>query len=141
MSTLPESTIKDIAKQIALGNTCYLQRYTGKVTTIDNTTEDQELITTQKETQVVLERKIESYIKIENLSAEDQFEIMKLFPDELSDRSIRKQLANALSRKNPVRNFAMTVENNMELKLHWNYFKAEEYQRWVSNFIIDAYNH
>ena len=140
MSKIQKSVIKEIAREIAIGNTCYIHRYSTKITTIDNSIEDKEMIATQEQTQAELERKIESYLKIEKLSTKDQLIIMKDFLEELPDKSVRKQVSNALNRKNPIRNFNQTIESDMELNQHWRNFNFEEYQRWVSNFIIDAHN-
>ena len=141
MSRLQSSAIKEIAREIAMGNTCYIHRYTAVVTIIDNSTKDSELIMTQEQTQADIDKKIENYIKIEKLSSENQLVIMKLFLEEIPDRSVRKQLSNALNRKNPVRNFNQTIESDIVLNQHWMNFKFEEYQRWISNFVIDAYNY
>ncbi|MCP4439345.1 MAG: hypothetical protein GY810_10435 [Aureispira sp.] len=141
MREIKKSVIKEIGKQIAIGNTCYLQRYTGKVTIIDNSTEDIKLIAAQEQTLLELERKMENYVKIEKPSIENRLAIMKDFLDELPDKSVRKQLSNALKRNNPVRNFKKTIESDIELTQHWSNFKVKEYQQWVSNCIIDAYNY
>ncbi|MFT5834276.1 MAG: hypothetical protein ACI97N_001914 [Cognaticolwellia sp.] len=139
MSNIQKSTIKEIAEEIAIDNTCYIQRLTKKVITIDHSLEDPKLIAAQEQTLAELERKIENYIKIEKLSTQDKRVIMEYFLEELPDRSVRKELSNALNRKNPVRNFNKAVESDIDLNQHWRNFKAEEYQRWVSNFIADAY--
>ena len=110
-----------------------------KITTIDYSIEDAEKLAVQEQTIAEIERKIEKYLKIGKLSAESELRIMKDFPDELPDKSIRKQLSNALNRKNPVRNFMQVIESDMELNQHWRNFKVEEYQRWVSNMMIEAY--
>ncbi len=141
MKILPQFIIKEIATAIANGNTCYFHRYTAKVTTIDPSTEDPALLAAQAKALALVEKKIGDYVKIEKLSNENQLVIMKDFLEELPDRSIRKQLSNALNRKNPVRNFNQAVESNMELSIHWGNFSFDEYQRWVSNLIIDAYNY
>ena len=141
MSILHPTKIKIIAKEIASGNTCYIHRFTSKITIIDLSLEDETLIAAQDLTQAELDRKIDDYVKLEKLSIEDQLVIMKDFLEELSDKSVRKQLANALNRNNPVRNFTQTVESDMALHQHWMSFYAEEYKRWVSNYIIDAYNY
>lgn len=134
-----QDTIKEIAREIAIGNTCYVNRKSVKITTIDYSIEDAEKLAVQEQTIAEIERKIEKYLKIGKLSAESELRIMKDFPDELPDKSIRKQLSNALNRKNPVRNFMQVIESDMELNQHWRNFKVEEYQRWVSNMMIEAY--
>ncbi len=135
-----QSIIDDVAREIAKGNTCYIHRYTVEVTIIDDSIEDDELIAAQKVVQAELERKIDNHVKIEKLTAVERMVIMKDFLEELPDKSIRKQLSNALNRKNPIRNFTKAVESDIELSVHWDNFNFEEYQRWVSNVIIDAHN-
>ncbi len=141
MSIVHPSIIKQISREIANGNTCYIHKSTKSITTIDNSTEDKKIIASQKQAQSELERKIDNYLKFENLSPEDQLIIMKDFLEELPNKSVRKQLSNALNRKNPVRNFKQAIESDIELNQHWRNFNFEEYQRWVSNAIIDAYNY
>jgi len=141
MSKLQLPLIKQLAREIAKGNTCYIERYNKKITVIDHSTEDAKEIAAQEEALALVEKKIENHLKLEKLSTEDQIEIMSYFIDEVADKSIRKQLSNGLKRKNPIRNFMQTIESDMELNQQWRIFKFEEYQRWVSNFIIDAYNY
>ena len=66
---------------------------------------------------------------------------MKEFLDEPMSKSVNKQLANALNRKKPVRNFNQAVNSDIELRQQWRNFNFEEAQRWVSNFIVDAYHY
>ena len=141
MYTIHQSAIKEIAEEVATGNTCYVHLYSRKITTIDNSTEDAEVIAAQEKVQAELEHKISDYVRIDQPSTEDQLVMMEFFLEEVTDKSVRKQLSNALKRKNPIRNFTQTVESSMELEIHWTHFNAKEYERWVSNFIIDAYNH
>lgn len=141
MSIVQQSLIKEIAREIALGNTCYIHQTTKIITTIDNSTEDQKIIEAQIVTQAELEHKIENYLKLEKPGTEDQLIMREYFLEEIPDKSIRKQLSNALKRKNPIRNFNQFVEGDMELNQHWRNFKVGEYLRWVSNFIADSYNH
>ena len=48
-STVQQSAIREIVKEIAKGNTCYMDRYTSKITIIDNSIEDVEEIAAQKQ--------------------------------------------------------------------------------------------
>jgi hypothetical protein len=139
MSMQQQATIKEVAREITIGNTCYVNRKSTKIITIDHSIEDPEQLAAQEQTVAELERKIEKYLKIEKLTAGNEMRIRKDFLDELPDKSVRKQLSNALNRKNPVRNFNQTLESNMELNQHWRNFKVIEYQRWVSNLMIEAY--
>ena len=139
MSIKTQNTIKEIAKEIAIGNTCYIERRSVKVTTIDHSIKDPELLAVQEITLAELEGKIEKYLKIEKLSVKNDRMIMKDFAEELLDKSVRKELLNALNRKNPVRNFMQAVESDIGLNQHWINFKVEEYQRRVSNMLVEAY--
>lgn len=141
MSRLVQSAIKEVAKEIANGNTCYIHRFNVEVITIDHSTQDKERLDEQAKRVEYLELKIDNYVKVETLTTTEQLVIMKDFLNELSDRSVRKQLSNALNRKNPIRNFNQVTESDMALNLHWQRYNVEEYRRWVSNIIVDAYNH
>ncbi|MDA9625924.1 UPF0158 family protein, partial [bacterium] len=98
-STVQQSAIREIVKEIAKGNTCYMDRYTSKITIIDNSIEDVEEIAAQKQTEIEIENKIENYVKLNKLSEKIQLMIMKDFLDEIVDKSVRKELSNSLKRK------------------------------------------
>lgn len=140
MPVLQQSSIREIATEIAKGNTCYVNKLTTDITIIDFSLEDEKKIAAQEKLILELERKMDDYVKVEKLTTENELVIMKDFLVEIADKSVRKQLSNALNRKNPIRNFNQTVESDMALQIHWRNFNFEEYQRWISNFIIDAYN-
>ena len=140
-STVQQSAIREIVKEIAKGNTCYMDRYTSKIITIDNSIEDMEEIAAQKQTEIEIEKKIEKYVKLNKLSEKIQLMIMKDFLDEIVDKSVRKELSNSLKRKSPIRNFTREIESNMGLNQHWENYNAKESERWVTNILIDAYNY
>ena len=141
MSILAQSVINEIATEIAKGKICYIHRYTTKVTSIDPSIEDPKSLAAQEQRLAEVEKKIDSYVKIEKPNATNQLVIMERFLAEVSDRSVRKELSNALNRKKPARNFMTAVEGDMELNQHWRNFKIKEYQEWVAKLIIDAYNY
>ncbi|HAW05007.1 MAG TPA: hypothetical protein DCW83_09990 [Saprospirales bacterium] len=140
-STVQQSAIREIVKEIAKGNTCYMDRYTSKITIIDNSIEDVEEIAAQKQTEIEIENKIENYVKLNKLSEKIQLMIMKDFLDEIVDKSVRKELSNSLKRKSPIRNFTREIESNMGLNQHWENYNGKESERWVTNILIDAYNY
>ena len=131
MSKLSPSVIKEIAGEIALGNACYVNKLSGEITVIDKSTEDEKTIAAQAQRLLEIEKTLDSYIVIDKLPTKTQLEIMKAFLVEIEDRSVRKQLSNALNRKNPVRNFNQTIESNMELSQHWRNFNKEECGDWI----------
>ena len=140
-STVQQSAIREIVKEIAKGNTCYMDRYTSKIITIDNSIEDMEEIAAQKQTEIEIEKKIEKYVKLNKLSEKIQLMLMKDFLDEIVDKSVRKELSNSLKRKSPIRNFTREIESNLGLNQHWVNYNAKESERWVTNILIDAYNY
>ncbi|MDA9181899.1 UPF0158 family protein [Saprospiraceae bacterium] len=140
-STVQQSAIREIVKEIAKGNTCYMDRYTSKITIIDNSIEDVEEIAAHKKTEIEIEKKIENYVKLNKLSEKIQLMIMKDFLDEIVDKSVRKELSNSLKRKSPIRNFTREIESNMGLNQHWENYNGKESERWVTNILIDAYNY
>ncbi len=141
MPIIKKETVKRITRDITNGKVCYINKRNAKITVIDPSIEDSKEIGAQEKIVAELEHNIEKYLKIENLSADDQLEIMRNFLKELPDKSVRKQLSNALKRKNPARNFSQSVESDIELHQHWRNFNFAECQRWVSDYIIAAYNY
>ena len=124
-STVQQSAIREIVKEIAKGNTCYMDRYTSKITIIDNSIEDVEEIAAHKKTEIEIENKIENYVKLNKLSEKIQLMIMKDFLDEIVDKSVRKELYNSLKRKSPIRNFTREIESNMGLNQHWENYNGK----------------
>ena len=124
-STVQQSAIREIVKEIAKGNTCYMDRYTSKITIIDNSIEDVEEIAAHKKTEIEIENKIENYVKLNKLSEKIQLMIMKDFLDEIVDKSVRKELSNSLKRKSPIRNFTREIESNMGLNQHWENYNGK----------------
>ena len=141
MTKIQPSVIKEIAREIATGNTCYLNKKSTKFTTIDHSTEDTKMLAAQEKTLAEIGKRMKNYIKIEKLSKQSELVIMEDFAEEFQDKSIRKQISNSLKRKNPVRNFNQLMESNIELNLQWKNFSFGEYQRWVSNSILDGYRY
>jgi Uncharacterised protein family (UPF0158) len=142
---LRPNVIKEIAQHLDGGATCYVHKGTHEVTTISGTkeqeVEDPEAAELLQETIEYMEAKSELYLKIEQIPSKDQIQMMRDFIEEIPEPELSRELTNALNRKNPIRNFTQVINSNEGLGQHWHNFKMEEYQRWVSNFIIDAYNY
>ena len=88
ISTVQQSAIREIVREIAKGNTCYMNRNTSKIITIDNSIEDVAEITAQKQTQIEIEKKIEKFVKLNKLSEKIQLMIMKDFMKNYSPLNI-----------------------------------------------------
>ena len=135
MSILSLPVVKEIAGEIAAGNACYVHKKSEKITVIDKSTEDVKTIAAQEQQQSEVEKEIEDYFVIEKMPTKTRLSIMRTFLAEVDDKSERKQLSNALNRKNPVRNFTQVIESNMGLNLHWSNFNKKECQHWVYEVI------
>jgi len=134
--------IKHISDQIAKGNICYLVRKNGKVIVIDKSEVDLLAIAKQEQMVAEIEEKMDKYVKVEMVSEKDQLLIMADFIEQVAEKSVKRELTNALKRKSPIRNFLREVEGgDLGLNQHWINFNNKERQRWVSNFLIDAYNY
>lgn len=143
---LHSSVIKEIAQHLDSGSTCYINRNTGEIKVIENAKEvraegDEEAIALRKAEVAELEAKSERFLKMEPMPSNYYLQVMRDFIEELREPDVMKQLSNALNRKKPMRNFTQVVSSDEILGQHWFNFKSEEYQRYVSNFIIDAYNY
>jgi Uncharacterised protein family (UPF0158) len=142
---LRPNIIKEIAYSLNVGSTCYVHKGTHEVTTINSAVareaEEQEAADSLQETIEHMEAKTDLYLKIEQMPSQTQIQMMRDFIEEIPEPELGRELTNALNRKNPIRNFTQVINSNEGLGQHWHNFKMEEYQRWVSNFIIDAYNY
>jgi len=135
MSVPSPAVVKEIAREIAAGNACYVHKKSEEIIVIDKSTEDVKTIAAQKQRQIELTKEIENYTVIEKMPTKTRLSIMKTFLLEVDDKSERKQLSNALNRKNPVRNFNQVIQSNMELNQHWRNFNKKECQHWVYEVI------
>lgn len=136
-----KSLTKAIAKELEAGNICYVNRQNRKITTIVDLEEGKES-TEERDAQIEkLEEHIRKYYKVPRMSAEEAIHVMKDFAEEDINTSIRKELMNALKRKNPVRNFMRIIENQEDLYQYWLIFKAKWYQEWVRGYLLDVYRY
>ena len=67
--------------------------------------------------------------------------VMKDFLLEVTDSSVKKELTNALRRKNPQRNFMQVIESRIDIGQHWRRFKSQQCEEYVRQVFIDEYNH
>ena len=136
-----KSLTKAIAKELEAGNICYVNRQNRKITTVVDLEEGEES-SKERDAQIEkLEEHIRKYYKVPRMSADEAIHVMKDFAEEAINTSIRKELINALKRKNPVRNYMRIIENQEELYEYWLIFKRKWYQEWVRGYLLDVYRY
>lgn len=135
---IKKATIKEIAKQLEAGKICFIHRKKGAVKAIQDSAQE-EAIT--KELQA-LEKDTKQYMKIPRPSALDEVNAMKDFLEEEDlSKAVKKELTNALKRKQPMRNFLQVVHSEEGLQQYWLNFKSKWMQVWVADYFIAAYNY
>jgi len=136
-----KSLTKAIAKELQKGNICYLNKQSLKITTVVDLEEGMENTPERQQQVEQLEKNIRKYMFIPRMSEHEKVHVMKDFIDEELSNSIKKELKNALKRKNPVRNYMRIIENDEILEQYWLNFKAKWYQEWVRGYLLDIYKY
>lgn len=136
-----KSLTKAISKELAKGMICYISRQSLKITAIPDLEAGAE-DTPERQAQVEkLEKNIRKYYKVTRMTAYEEVHVMKDFINEELSTSIKKELKNALKRKNPIRNYMRIIENDEILEQYWINFKAKWYQEWVRGYLLDIYKY
>jgi len=136
-----KSLTKAIAKALQAGNICYVNRQTREITTVVDLLDGVQ-DTPERQAQLEkLEAKIKKYYKVPRMSSEEAIHIMHDFVEEDLAFANKKELTNALRRKNPTRNFLDILQHNEELYEYWLIFKAKWYQEWVRGYLLDVYRY
>lgn len=141
MSLLPQSFINEIAKEVSKGYTCIVRKRKRMITALDPSLTEEELQERHGKVLTEYERRPDDYVKIVPPSETIQLQIMGDFRDQLADKSDHKQVANALKRNAPFRNFSQLMESNIELNAYWRNYATEAYQDYVADVIVEDYNY
>ncbi len=136
-----KSLTKAIAKELEAGNICYVNRQNREITAITDLEEGMDSTEGRDARLEKLEANIKKYYKVPRMSAEEAIHVMKDFVEEDINTPIRRELINALKRKNPIRNFMQIIENQEDLYQYWLIFKAKWYQEWVRGYLLDVYRY
>lgn len=136
-----KSLTKAIAKELLAGNICYINRQNRQITTIVDLEEGVENTPDRQAKLEKLETNIKKYYKVPRMSSEEAIHVMHDFIEEDLAFVNRKELKNALRRKNPKRNFLQILQNDEDLYEYWLIFKAKWYQEWVRGYLLDIYRY
>ena len=136
-----KSLTKAIAKALQAGNICYVNRQNREITTVIDLAEG-EVGTPERQAKLEkLEANIKKYYKVPRMSPEEEIHVMHDFVEEDLAFANKKELKNALKRKNPKRNFLQILQNNEDLYEYWLIFQAKWYQEWVRGYLLDIYRY
>ena len=138
MALLRPEHIKEIAKYVAMGEIVFVHKNSRKIQPMPK---PEESVEEWKEKCAVLEADNKNWLKIKTVPLDDELHLRKEFIEEATNQHVKKQLSNALNRKNPMRNFQHVIESDEILHQHWRNYKKVAYQNWVTNFVIDQYNY
>lgn len=136
-----KSLTKAIAKELLAGNICYVNRQNRQINTIVDLEDGMENTPERQAKLEKLENSIKKYYKVPRMSAAEEIHVMKDFAEEDLVLSIKKELQNALKRKNPKLNFLKILEHHEDLNDYWPIFKAKWYQEWVRGYLLDVYRY
>ncbi len=127
----PHEIVKKVAKLVNQGNTCYIHRKNRKIITVDP----------ESDNQVLDEMKPDDFIIVPPMPIEKMIFVMEDFVTEVTDRSVEKELINALQRKKPQRNFMQVIDSRVDIGQHWRRYRAQQCEEYVRQLFIDEYNH
>lgn len=138
---LPKVRIKEMAKSIADGATCYINRRSFEISIIEPFDESDPEYDKHVEFLELVERKPENYFVFEELEHQYLLDCMRDYLNETMDNELNKELNNSLNRKNPTRNFLQIVTSREILEIQWKNFKVDWHTEWIAEKMIDAYNY
>ncbi len=138
MFLLLESHFIEIAELLDCGDKVYVNRETGSF--LSHPDFEKHGIESEEFYEEVLEELNSNYKKywaVEQLSSNDNFEIMANFTNQLDEtNNLKGILINALRNKKPFLNFKFEIDNSGEYRQKWFEFKKEQLKNWV----LERYN-
>lgn len=137
---LTEEQIKEIAEQINSGMNCYVHRLTGNIISVidlDNFDADEE--GWEKELKEI-EDNSDNYLKIENMSSTEKFELMAEFAKNLNNPLLKEELIKALEKAKPFRNFKWLIDNSGLYRQKWFDFENQKMIDWVKQQLTDTFD-
>jgi len=137
---LTEEQIKEIAGQIDSGMICYVHKLTSKIISVidlDNFDADRELW--EKDLKEI-EDNSANYLKIENMSSTEKFELMEEFAENLDNSLLQEKLINALEKSKPFRNFKWLIDNSGVYRQKWFDFENQKMIDWVKQQLTDIFD-
>ena len=132
MTTLTIQQIKEVSEQLDCGLKCFWNRKTNELLFVPDTdkypeVEDEEFAEELEK----LDTNFEDYVEIESMPSRESYDIMVEFMEQVIDAKLKNQLANALNRNKPFREFKDVLDESGEQRTEWFSFKNEKLNEWV----------
>lgn len=135
------SLTKEISRKLEAGMICYVHKSTRKIRTVVDLEDGMEDTPERQKELEYLEKNSKQYMRVPRMSSFERVHVMKDFIEEELSNSIKKELKNALKRKNPTRNYMQIIHSQEDLTQYWLNFKAKWYQEWVRGYLLDIYKY
>ena len=135
MDNSKQNIIKEISQELDCGFDCYYNSKTNEIVTIPNFShiEDEDDFKEAFRADLEKVKKHQAdFIKIEVLQSFENFKIMELFVDQLTDKKLQSELESVLANKKPFQNFKYLIDHS-DLRQNWFEFKQSELEKIVES--------
>jgi uncharacterized protein UPF0158 len=134
MVTLSAEQIKEIAEQLEIGFSCFLNKTNNELVFIAGN-EDNYADFDEDDAWADERKKIDAnpddYYEIEKMDSRDSFSVMEDFVYTIDSDELRKELIRALNNKKPFRQFKYVIDDSGEYRQKWFDFRSKKMQEWV----------
>jgi len=129
---LPKELIKEITDEQDCGMVCYVHKETLKLESYPNeATDNYELLESWGDVIDKVNDNYKDYIKVESMGSSEQFELMKVFTNDIVDEKLKRKLLEILDKKKPFKNWKNIVESELDYRESWFTFKQQKLKEHV----------
>jgi hypothetical protein len=132
MVTFTKEQIKEISGQLDCGFRAFYHKQTGELIFVPDTDKNMTMETDAWQEEIdKLHKNFLAYQEIDAMESRDSFQVMADFAEQLIDKNLKDKLINALSKKNPFREFKFVIDSLGEQRQNWFDFKNNRYIEWT----------
>lgn len=130
MIKLSDEQIKDIAQELEIGMSCFVNKKTGELKSIP-----EELIDEEEWQDIIdeIENNSENFIEVENMDSHESYNLMLRFVDTVEDKQLSIRLNNALNGQKPFHTFRYELNYSDEYLDKWYEYKSRHMISWVKD--------
>ncbi len=137
MITLSTEQIKEIAEQLEIGFTCFLDKSTNELIFLAG--DEFEFLDAEDDAWAEERKKIDDnpddYYEIEKMDSTDSYAVMQDFVYTVDSEKLSEDLVNALNHDKPFKQFKYVIDDSGEYRQKWFDFKSMKMQHWVKSEI------
>jgi hypothetical protein len=133
LDNLNPLVLNDIVQSIDSGSVCYLNKKTNELIEIpefSHQIDEQQYATTFHKELEIIKKNESDFVKIETLTSNESFNIMKAFTEQLTEIVFQEKLADALKGKKPFQYFKRLVDDSA-YRQNWFDFKENKLRELV----------